>query len=471
MTVNMTYTGKTKTAKLAGAAIALAAVMLLIAAPALFTPRTTANASNDAFTLACDYLRGRQQPDGGFAEPGGKSSDMLTCWAVTGLASMGIYPGVLNHNPLEYLAARAPGWQKLTDIERGCIAVASAGSDPRSFGGRNLVADIKSNIDGGGHIGNNISEHAWGVIALAAAGEPVPENCRGWLLSKQNIDGGFGYNEVSGSDPDDTGAAIQALIAAGEDNESGAIDRALSYLKFCQADDGGFCWKSATSNVGSTAWAVQGIAAAGCDPASAEWTKNGRTPVTFLLSRQQPDGHFKYMGDNDSQPAWMTAEALPAVLKRPLPLNYTPETRNATAGENTAPVSGEVDGSTAEDLPWDEGVFAPGTTDGAVTGSEGDSAPGSTATVTEGSRSSSSMNSGEEDPTGSDSGSGVLASAGDTASSGGGNSGLAWLVAICSCYLAVLGLTALGVRLWYRPRRAEPLSFPGPFPPPPPPTG
>ena len=38
------------------------------------------------------YLLSRQQPDGGFAEPGGQSDPSLTAWAVLGLAATGRPP-------------------------------------------------------------------------------------------------------------------------------------------------------------------------------------------------------------------------------------------------------------------------------------------------------------------------------------------------------------------------------------------
>ena len=36
-----------------------------------------------------DYVAGRQQADGGFAEPGGRTDPALTAWAVLGLKAAG----------------------------------------------------------------------------------------------------------------------------------------------------------------------------------------------------------------------------------------------------------------------------------------------------------------------------------------------------------------------------------------------
>jgi len=304
---------------------------------------------------ALRYLYARQESDGGFAEPGKQSQDQLTCWAICAIASAGENPVNLKksgNSPLDFLLRHAKDWKNFTDIERACLAVSSAGGNPRSFGGRNLVSEIKAKISNDGHIGSAINEHIWGMIALAAAGEKVPAECRAWLRSAQNSDGGFSFSQGSESDPDDTGAAIQALGASGEDASSSSIKRALEYLRFCQAPDGGFCWRSSVSNTASTSWAVQGIAAAGEDPASDAWKKGGKTPIDFLEGMQQEDGHIKYMEGNDSQPAWMTAEAIPALLKKPYPLNFKPQasnSENATTTGSTDSQNGnpkeEVNGS------------------------------------------------------------------------------------------------------------------------------
>ncbi|MDD5748841.1 MAG: terpene cyclase/mutase family protein [Actinomycetota bacterium] len=299
---------------------------------------TDGGGSSSNVKNAIDYLRKRQTQTGGFSEPGKDASDALTCWAVSALSSAGERPSEWKKSgksPLDFLANRSSGWKTLTDIERACLAISSAGGNPKSFRGRNLVQEINKRISADGHIGEQINEHIWGMIALAASGETVPEKCRAWLRSNQRPDGGFGFSQDSESDPDDTGAAIEALVSCGENPLSNTVKRALEYLKFCQAADGGFCWRSTNSNTASTAWAAQGIVAAGQDPDSSEWEKNGKTPIDFLESMQQSDGHVKYMESDDSQPAWMTTEAIPALGKRPYPLNFTPPGSTSSTGKTS----------------------------------------------------------------------------------------------------------------------------------------
>jgi iron complex transport system substrate-binding protein len=421
--------------------IALVALAIVagLAAPA-FAQVTGADSlpTGVSTNKALDYIKSHQQADGGFAEPGGKSSEQLTSWVVCALVAAGQDAGAVRksgRSPLDYLAALAGNTTKLTDLEKDCLAVCAAGMDPRSFGGKDLVAAVKSHMAGDGHIGDLINEHCWGMLALAAAGEPVPASCRTWLAARQNIDGGFGYATDSGSDPDDTGAAIQAFIAAGESKDGSAVTRALSYLQFCQSSDGGFTWQSQGSNVGSTSWCVQGIVAAGEDLSSSKWTASGNTPLDFLSKMQQGDGHFKQSVASDPNPVWMTAEGLPAVLKKPFPIKPTETTKVDPAPTRTDPANTTTtDNSGTKPRGSSTGQTAAGTSSaGATTSAGGNSAKAK----------SRSVNSG----TGGGVTARVLGIKTATGGSGDSNS-LAVFVLFCAMYLVVLGLAYLCLKVF-----------------------
>jgi len=421
-------------------------VMISLAAPLAAAASGTAPSSvqggKDAVNRALDYLKGRQQSDGGFAEPGKASSEQLTSWAVCAIASAGKDASSWRssgRSPLDYLAGRVAGTTKLTDLEKDCLAVCSAGLDPRSFGGRNLVEAIKSHIGGDGHIGVLVNEHCWGVIALAAAKEAVPANCRAWLTAHQNIDGGYGYAADSGSDPDDTGAALQALVAAGESASGNAVTRALSYLQFCQASDGGFTWQTQGSNVGSTAWCVQGLAAAGEDAGSSTWTASGKTPLDFLAGMQQGDGHYRYTKSSDANAAWMTAEAIPAVLQKAFPLSAASANTNdpgKTKKNNQTGTTTTSDTQTGSTQGSDQNA-------GSTSGDPG--APSSTS------------------GSGSKSGKGVASEVGPTyvraiavASKREPGGGLAVFLIMCGTYLLALGLVYVCLHAFMPERSTRP---------------
>ena len=414
----------------------IGAVAVLLVMPSA-TAQSAPQAPGDGayISKAIDYLKGRQQSDGGFSEPGKDSSEMLTMWAVCGISAAGEDVSTWRKSggtPLDYLASRASKLTKLTDIEKECLAVCSAGKDPRSFGGRDLVADIKAKMAPDGHIGDMVNEHCWGVIALKAAGESLPDGSRSWLVARQNIDGGYGYGVDTGSDPDDTGAALQALIAAGENAQGNTVKRAISYLHFCQASDAGFTYNAEGSNVGSTAWAVQGIVAAGQDPSSADWTRSGRTPLDYLAGTQQADGHFRYMKSSDANAAWMTAEALPALSRKAYPLkpDAIPDRINTTPtnANNQAAMQAQVD---PNDAASKGSIDSPDP----ASGNAGTSNTGVIRRGTSGS---------------------VAGQPGGVFERGRANgSGLALFLVVCALYLLALGLIYVSLSYFFAPGRAE----------------
>ena len=437
---------------------ALAALLAMPAAPVARPPAAAASSgtavgaeaqgSGASVNRAVDYLKGRQLSDGGFAEPGRSSSEQLTTWAVCGLASVGQDVGSWRKggkSPLDFLAAGASKLSKLTDIEKECLAVCCAGGNPRAFGGRDLAAEIRSRLAADGHIGELVNEHCWGIIALKAAGEAVPESSRAWLAARQNLDGGFGYGAGTGSDPDSTGAALQALVAAGEDPAGSAVKRAISYLHFCQAPDAGFTYNADQSNVASTAWAVQGIVAAGQDPAGPDWTRSGKTPLDYLASTQQSDGHFRYMKSSDANAAWMTAEVLPAISRKAYPLKReAAPTRATTPPANT---TGNVTPGTDEGKALREG---------ADNGEAGEATAPSTAAGASAAKRASPVVGGSRRGDGARTLARGVDPRGGAGTAGAGSNGLAVFCIFCGLYLVVLGLAYVSLSYYFTAKRTAP---------------
>jgi len=185
------------------------------------------------------------------------------------------------------------------------FAVLAAGADPRAYCSRDLVREIQEAQLPGGKFADNVitggenlvNAHIWAVLALTAAGAaiPDPEGARRWLISRQLANGGFNWNaaEKTAADVDTTGMALMALAAIGEDKESPAVKRALTFLRRVQLSNGGFTsW--GTENPESCSAVIQGLVALGIDPRGAEWQKSGGDPVTALLSFQLPSGAFAH---------------------------------------------------------------------------------------------------------------------------------------------------------------------------------
>jgi hypothetical protein len=115
-----------------------------------------------------------------------------------------------------------------------------------------------------------------------------------------------------------------ALIAAGEDPGSTAVENGLDFLKVCQQDDGGFTRDptitSTGSDTNSTAYVIQAIYAVGQDPTSVEWQKNGNNPVEFLLSKQESEGSIIWMDGIPGSRIKATTQAIPALNAKPFPI-------------------------------------------------------------------------------------------------------------------------------------------------------
>ena len=71
------------------------------------------------------------------------------------------------------------------------------------------------------------------------------------------------------------------------------------------AAGGGFALSGGPVNAQSTAWAVQGLVAAGVSPARVR--RGGRSPLDYLASVQARDGHYRYSGSSDQTPVWVTS--------------------------------------------------------------------------------------------------------------------------------------------------------------------
>ena len=133
-----------------------------------------------------------------------------------------------------------------------------------------------------------------------------------YVKNRESNNGGWG-------NVDTTSVAIMALIAGGEDKNSEIIERAIAFIKTKQNENGGFEYIGNT-NAATTAWAVQAIVAAGENPTSIYWEKNGSSPIDYLLNLQQEDGSFNWSENNNLNPIWMTAYAIPALLGKPYPI-------------------------------------------------------------------------------------------------------------------------------------------------------
>ena len=311
---------------------AVAATALLVLLLALPAPAGAATAADRAER----WLLRAQNADGGFGgAPRQASSPLFSGWSGLGLAAAGHNPRDLRRpggrSLAAYVTRGARSLRDIGEIERTVLLVRAAGLSPRSFGGKDLVAAIEGRRQGDGSIAGFVSYTTFGVLALRASGVSAGRATVRWLVSAQNGDGGFGLAPASASESDMTGASLQALAAVGR-ARSATAKRAVAWLRTNQNDDGGFGqFRGRSSNAQSTAYAVQGLVAA----------RAGGVPLTralaYLRGLQRRDGSVAYSSSSGQTPVWVTAQALMALERKPLPLAAVPRERSASRTKERPP--------------------------------------------------------------------------------------------------------------------------------------
>jgi hypothetical protein len=277
--------------KAARTAFTTAFAAFALAVPAGSTPTSDAVA----------FLRARQLESGGFAERGGPASLSLTAWAVLGLRAAGADPGA---EARRYLERAEPA--TVTELELEIMA--------RSVLGRAADQDVDKLTAArrpSGAFGRTVNETIWALLALRQAGKVAPAASVRYLLRQQSRSGGWAWAPGIAADSNDTAAAVQALRAAGVSGKP--ISRALAFLRRHRNRDGGFALvRGRASDSQSTAWAIQAFVAA-------------RAPVpkgafAFLARLRRVDGSYRYSTRYGATPVWVTAQVLPALARKPFPL-------------------------------------------------------------------------------------------------------------------------------------------------------
>jgi hypothetical protein len=224
---------------------------------------------------------------------------------------------------MDYLESKAGDFAGEDPARAGKLTLVAAisNAEPTNFGGVDLIDLLLSSyykpIQGGftnltGTYGiTNTYFQAFPILGLIAAGETVPGNARQTLLELQQPDGGWKYDLAESAwnttTPDNTGIALQALVAAGVPLNDSSIVSATNYLRTTQDETGGW------GNPNSTAYAIQGLLAIGED-LEKDWLKNSHSPSDALSSFQKVDGPFVFGWDYPSDNFFATRQAPPALL-------------------------------------------------------------------------------------------------------------------------------------------------------------
>jgi hypothetical protein len=276
---------------------------------------------------------------------------MFSAWVALALAAAGVNPQdqtkpdgidvhsyLVSHYREQVQESECAPLLCTTTLERELMVVNASGTSPHDFGGVDLAAELvaRAGKDGsfphepGGRPG--VNDTIFAIFALAPIAEPAAQGpiqpAADWVEGAQHDDGGWHWDVTNPqAEVDMTGAAIQALVAAGRGGNQAVLD-GLAFLRRAQNPDGGFPFipGGSESNVASTAWAAQAIWAAGENPEDWRTGSGGETeePLDYMESLQEPDGHIRWKHSADTFGIWMTAYVAPALAGQAWPIPAPP---------------------------------------------------------------------------------------------------------------------------------------------------
>jgi hypothetical protein len=323
---------------------ALFVVMVLITSA---TGAAMAGPSDDAAAKALAWLATQQNADGGFSDgfaPG--SSVGATADAILAAASAGQDASTWKKNgrsPLDFLQSRAGQMTKSGELGKTIMAVAATGASPRNFGGVDLVARLNALHKSGGY-GGTLYEDTLAVLALASAGQSVPDDVIAHILATQAEDGAWAFTgdtTAGAGDTNTTALVVQALIATGHRE---AIGRALDYFRRTQNTDAGWPYQvpsayGTETDANSTANVIQALIAAG--ESLGNWSQGGQSDPPGALIRLQDSqtGAFNYQASAPGANVLATIQAIPA-LKGATLVSVPVVRATVAAPPQTLPIAG-----------------------------------------------------------------------------------------------------------------------------------
>ena len=207
------------------------------------------------------------------------------------------------------------------------LAVATAGRNPRSFAGADLIGEIQDSELPNGRFGETASvfDQALALLALQGAGESFTTKSVEWLVDAQCADGGWQFDEPATEADDehcDDGSGEDFFLS--DTNTTSLVVQVLGYIEesppapaadpfgfFDSIRDDlkkgwGYSWGFETTDANSTALVLQAYAAQGAAPpagarkALAElqygFCSKNKGAFAFTWTDEDGDGKYKRSG-------------------------------------------------------------------------------------------------------------------------------------------------------------------------------
>jgi hypothetical protein len=178
-------------------------ILTLLCAGGLVLAPSSALATSDPGRAerGLGFIASHQRPNGSIPafSPIGSTAD-----AILAAVAVGKGRGVVK-DALGYLSRRvATGTVHAVGLRAKIVlAVTAAGRNPRAFGGRNLVSQLRKTISGGRFGTAAVFDDALATLALVSAGLKPSLSVTDWLRNAQCPDGGWAYDEPYDPSTDD----------------------------------------------------------------------------------------------------------------------------------------------------------------------------------------------------------------------------------------------------------------------------
>jgi len=195
----------------------------------------------------------------------------------------------------------------------------------------NLVTLVTSAAGDGSYSSMAFNGRLYTALALRLLAQPIPAALVANIRAGQQANGGWNYTGLPAGtdfDPDTTGLAVQALVAAGLGRTDPSIAKALTAFATNQSASG--AWSAfGADDPNSTSLAMLAITAVGGDVSSPCWrdlavpAKAGTpyaSPLLWLKSRQASDGHIISPNDGFGVNTFATSQAVQAISRNWLPI-------------------------------------------------------------------------------------------------------------------------------------------------------
>jgi hypothetical protein len=337
-------------------------------------PASAASPSKKAAQQGARWLSDQIIANGGFIKSFGVADPTNTAYAVIGLHAAKVGP-TASSQAITYLqgqlgaALQSGGSDDAGALGYYILAAASAGADPHHFGGSGasndlvarLIATQRTSGSDTGLFGaqdpsfDGAFREGVALAALKAAkvkgSDPAVKRAETWLESQQCTNGAWeAYrantatacdpadpDTFSGPDTNSTAMAVQGLAAYGQRPNSA---QTLNVLAATQSADGGWPYIAAggqDSDPDSTALVIQAILADKSKPTAARWVHGSATPLNALTSYQlgcsapaADRGAFFFPGSSDPS-VLATVQAVPAEAGKKLPVAKSTTLKNVSA--------------------------------------------------------------------------------------------------------------------------------------------